>query len=130
VLRLIGNSRGKLEQVFETILSHTIRICEAEFGTMYQREGEAFRAVAMQGVPNAYADQRTREALFRPPAGGGLDRVVQTMREVRIADITEDKAYPQNSAMVKLAGARSTLTIPMTQENELIGAVTIYRTEV
>jgi hypothetical protein len=46
--------------VFETMLAHAVRICEAKFGTLYLCEGKGFRAVAMHNAPPAYAEARAR----------------------------------------------------------------------
>ena len=40
--------------MFQAMLENATRICEAKFGTMYFREGDAFRAVAMHGAPPSY----------------------------------------------------------------------------
>src|SRR5580704_4686042 len=47
VLRVISSSPGELQPVFQAMLENATRICEAKFGTMYFREGDGFRAVAM-----------------------------------------------------------------------------------
>ena len=53
---------------------------------------------------------------------------------VHIADIQAEPAYlerdPRPVALVELAGARTLLAVPMLKENELIGAIAIYRQEV
>src|SRR6516162_2760462 len=41
VLRVISSSPGELEPVFKTMLENATRICEAKFGTMFLREGDA-----------------------------------------------------------------------------------------
>ena len=41
VLRVISSSPGELEPVFQAMLENATRICEANFGTMYLREGDA-----------------------------------------------------------------------------------------
>ena len=58
VLRVISSSPGELEPVFQAMLENATRLCEAKFGTMYFREGDAFRAVAMHGAPPAYMEAR------------------------------------------------------------------------
>ena len=55
VLAVIGSSPGDLKPVFEAILSNATRICEAKFGTMFLRDADAFRVVAMHNPPPAYA---------------------------------------------------------------------------
>src|SRR5262249_38824289 len=63
-----------------------------------------------------------------------LGRVVSTKRTVHVIDAMSDDAYahrdPLRVTAVELLGARTFLTIPMLKENELVGAITIYRTEV
>ena len=53
---------------------------------------------------------------------------------VHIQDITAEPAYverePSRVALVELAGARSYVMVPMLKENELVGAIAIYRQEV
>jgi adenylate cyclase len=62
--------------------------------------------------------------------------VVATKQPVQIADIVNEPHYfdvPSGySAVVltKLSGARTVLAVPMLKENELIGGIVIYRTEV
>src|SRR5215813_2068804 len=45
MLRVISNLPGKLEPVFQSMLENATRLCEAKFGTLYLREGQAFRLV-------------------------------------------------------------------------------------
>jgi hypothetical protein len=51
VLHVISSSPGALEPVFQALLANAVRICEAKFGTLYLREGDALRVVAMHGAP-------------------------------------------------------------------------------
>ena len=136
VLRVISSSPGELEPVFQAMLENARRICEAEFGVLYRCEGDALRAVAMHGAPQAYVEERRRNPLIRPPPQTTLGRVMATKQPVQIADIVNEPHYfdvPSGYSAVlltKLSGARTVLAVPMLKENELIGAIVIYRTEV
>src|SRR5215510_1898394 len=66
VLRVISSSPGKLEPVFQAMLENAVRICNAKFGTMVLREGDAFRTVALHNAPPAYAELRRREPVIHP----------------------------------------------------------------
>jgi class 3 adenylate cyclase/putative methionine-R-sulfoxide reductase with GAF domain len=136
VLKVISSSPGELEPVFQAMLENARRICEAEFGALYRCEGDTLRAVAMHGAPQAFVEERRRNPLIRPPPQTTLARAMATKQPVQIADIVNEPHYfdvPSGySAVVltKLSGARTVLTVPMLKENELIGAIVIYRTEV
>src|SRR6185369_15195304 len=136
VLRVISSSPGQLEPVFQAMLQNARRICEAEFGVLNQCEGEALRAVAMHGAPQAFVEERRRNPLFRPPPQTALGRVVATKQPVQIADIVNEPHYfdaPTGYSAVVLAkhsGARTVLAVPMLKENELVGAFAFFRQEV
>jgi GAF domain-containing protein len=136
VLKVISSSPGELEPVFQAMLENARRICEAKFGALYRCEGDALRAVAMHGAPQAFVEERRRNPLIRPPPQTTLARAIATKQPVQIADIVNEPHYfdvPSGYSTVlltKLSGARTVLTVPMLKENEPIGAIVIYRTEV
>jgi transcriptional regulator with GAF, ATPase, and Fis domain len=134
VLRVISSSPGDLEPVFETILANATRICEAKFGILYLRDGEAFRLRALHGAPPAFAEASWRDPVVQPGPRTGFGRVIQTKQPVHIVDVTVDPAYaerdPLRVPLVEEAGARSFVIVPMLKENELIGTIAIYRQEV
>jgi GAF domain-containing protein/CheY-like chemotaxis protein len=133
VLRVIASSPGDLQPVFEAILENAVRICGARFGTLFLREGEAFRVVAMHNTPPALAELRRREPLMRPGPGTALARSIKSKRVVQIPDIKADRAYlerdPVRVAVVELGGYRSVVGVPLLRENEAIGAFNLYRQE-
>ena len=134
VLRVISSSPGELEPVFEAILANATRICEAKFGILYLRDGEAFRLSALHGAPPAFAEASWRDPVVQPGPRTGFGRVIQTKQPVHIVDVTVDPAYaerdPLRVPLVEQAGARSFVIVPMLKENELIGTIAIYRQEV
>src|SRR5215467_3549553 len=89
VLKVISSSPSELKPVFDAILEHATRICEAKFGTMWLREGDAFRVVALHNAPPAYAELRRRNPIVHPHPKSGLGRLVATRQVVHIADILE-----------------------------------------
>jgi two-component system, NtrC family, sensor kinase len=134
VLKVISSSPGELEPVFMAMLENAVRICEAKFGTMFLREGDAFRTVALHNAPPAYAELRRRNPIIHPHPKSGLARLVATRQVVHIADILEDQGYlagaPISVAIFETAGARTLLVVPMLKDNEVVGAILIYRQEV
>src|SRR5262249_23065723 len=131
VLRVISSSSGELEPVFEAMLANAVRICEATFGTLFLRDADAFRVVAMHNAPPAYADARKREPLVRPMPDTPLRGVARTKQVIQIADIRRMQSYierdPSVIAAAELAGYRTVVCVPMLKDHELIGAISIYR---
>ena len=125
VLRVIANSPGELEPVFQAMLASAIRICEAKFGTLLLFEEDRLRLVAMHGAPDEFEELRRRD----PTVPIYVRRLVETRQIVHLANIAEEEPYA-SSPLVKLAGARSFMLVPMLKGNELIGAITIYRQDV
>ncbi len=127
VLGVISSSPGDLKPVFESILANATRICQAEFGTIYRYDGTLFHTEAFFNEPPELVEFRKRRGPFRPPEGQPLERMMQIGAVVHSAD---DAAQPVVSPSARLGGARSHLAVPMFKEGTLVGAITIYRTEV
>jgi two-component system, NtrC family, sensor kinase len=130
VLRVISSSPGELEPVFQAMLENATRLCEAKFGTMYFREGDAFRAVAMHGAPTAYRESRLH-ALVIPGPGNTFGHILKTKHALQVEDAAADQGYsdrdPTRVSAVELGGIRTLLSVPMLKANEVIGAIAIYR---
>ncbi len=134
ILSVISKSPGDLDPVFHTILENSSRLCEASIGTLYFREGDGFRAVAMYGATRAFMEA-SLHTLRHPEPSSGLGRVVQSKRPVQIEDVAADLTHYSEhdrirAAAVELGGVRTLLCVPMLKYNELIGAIAIYRQEV
>ena len=88
----------------------------------------------MHNVPPAFAEMRRSNPVIRPSPGTGLDRVQRTKQVVQILDLKSEQTYrdraPATVALVELAGARTLLVVPMLKDDELVGAIAIYRQEV
>jgi signal transduction histidine kinase/putative methionine-R-sulfoxide reductase with GAF domain len=130
VLSVISSSPGELEPVFQTMLANATRICEAKFGTLWLCEGDSFRAVALHNAPPAYAKARRRELLLRPPPDTALGRAASTKQVVQIDDIGTQGYDPEWRAAIELGSYRTVVCVPMLKDNELIGAISIFRQEV
>ena len=131
VLSVISASPGELKPVFETMLANALRLCEAAAGTMYLRDGDGFRVAETLGMPSAFAEIQAHD-LIHPHPDTGLGRALGTHRTVHIPDLLSDAAHRHGSPRMAALDAtvRSLLVVPMLQENELIGAISMYRHEV
>ena len=122
--------------MFEAILSNATRICEARLGNLFLREANGYRSVAAHGPPSRYAEWYQQEPVIdlRKHPATPLAYLDRTREVLHITDLASDPAYdrhdPRVAALVESAEARTLLIVPMFRENELVGAIGIYRTEV
>jgi signal transduction histidine kinase len=135
VLQVISSSPGDLEPTFEAMLANAAKLCEASYGAMWLCEGDAFRVAALRGpLPPAYTEQWRSGTLLRPGPEVPLARVAKAGKPLQILDLRQDRAYldrnPLSVTGVDVAGIRTLLVVPMNKENELVGAIAIYRKEV
>jgi GAF domain-containing protein len=127
VLGVISSSPGELEPVFNAMLEKAVALCQAKFGNLVLFEDGKLRMVALHGAPRPYEDLRRRDPIV--PISAVLGRLVETKQMIHVADLATQERYA-TSAIVKLAGARSFVGVPMLKEGRLIGAIAIYRQEV
>jgi GAF domain-containing protein len=134
VLQVISSSPGELEPVFNAMLENATRICEAKLGNLFLREGNCLRAVAVHGE-SYYADRYRREPTvdISQIPGTPLDRAIKRKQVIHIPDIRLDQSYLDGNrilvALADTAGPRTELVVPMLKEDELVGAIVIYRQE-
>ena len=134
VLQVISSSPGELQPIFESMLENGTRLCEAKFGVLYLYEDSGFRVVASHSIPPAFAEARRLRGTFLPPAGTPLGDTITTKQTAHVSDLSATRPYAERVATVvaavELGGIRTTVSVPMLKDNELIGAITIYRQEV
>jgi GAF domain-containing protein len=136
VLRVISQSPGELDPVFQTVLESATRICEAQFGHFFLVEGRDFRVVALQSVALTYPGWLKRGSKLAPLDNphGPLAQLDRTKKIVHITDLAAEQAYIERNArmvaLVESSGARTFLGVPLFKEETLIGAIAIYRQEV
>jgi GAF domain-containing protein len=128
VLEVISASPGELRRVFQAILENAVRICDAKFGTMFYYEGGAFHAAADLNLPPTLAEFILRRGSFQPRAGSTLEHLLRTRQVVHMRDASAKDALL--NPVGELGGARAYIAVPMLKENELVGAIIIYRQEV
>ena len=130
VLRVISSSPGELEPVFNAMLANATRICEANFEVMFGFEDGKFRGVSSVGVPPEFADFVRQARVWGPETG--LGRLARTKQTVHVIDARADvaSAEPNRRAAIEMAGMRTFATVPLLKDDELIGAMGVFRQEV
>jgi signal transduction histidine kinase len=132
VLSTISSSPGDLRPVFEAMLANAVRVCDAQVGILWRREGDGFRPGAIHGVPPNLTG--VVPTLWRPSPESMLAQMERTQEVAQVADARLTPAYLSGEAwpvaVTEQLGERSFLVVPMLREGELIGALQIFRKEV
>ena len=133
VLQVICSSPGELEPVFETMLENATQICESQIRNCSGLTDDAFQAVAFMAhhrlrrtassaVQCHPMPPEPARSSWRNKASGSYRRHCSRARISQRPDSL--------SRLVELAGVRTFLVVPMLKEDELVGAIVIYRQEV
>jgi len=130
VLRVIAESAGKLEPVFQSILTHAVRLCGAKFGNLWLYEEGVFRIAAIHGGPPKYCEYLRRQPIVEPKPENNFGRLLKTRRAFQIADLRKHAKDGLRRASVRHAGTRSIAAVPMVKDGKVVGVLAIYRQEV
>jgi signal transduction histidine kinase/putative methionine-R-sulfoxide reductase with GAF domain len=135
VLHVISSSPGELQPVFDAILNNATRICQANFGTLFLREGEALRVAAHHGsLTKAWDKQWGVGTLIQADASLQAFQTLLARQPLQVVDLSKASSYlarnPKAVNSVEVGGIRTMVTVPMLKDTEAIGVITIFRTEV
>src|SRR6516225_4080589 len=135
VLKVIARARGDLQPVFQTMLANATELCGASYGALWLRVEDGFRYAALHGdLPQIWTDHLRSGTVIRVRPDVPLARMLQTLRPVSIPDMRADPGYlngdPLPVSGVDSGGIRTLLVVPMLKNNDLVGAIAIYRKEV
>src|SRR5262249_23952942 len=108
------------------MLANATRLCEAKFGFLFLREGDAFRAVAMRGPPPIVEwMQQAPVVELRDHPHVPLARIARTKEALHVSDLTAEQCYmrdPRMVALVEAAGAPSVTAVLLPKAAQRIGA--------
>ena len=128
ILGVIASSPTDIQPVFQTIVDNAVRLCEAQNGAVFRFDGEVFRSVVHRNVSpalHAYGENTP----IRPGRESAVRRLGLEKRPVHIPDMLADPEciVPEP---YREEGMRTSLAVPLLKENNLIGAIAIWRREV
>ena len=116
------------------MLESAARLCDASFGNIFRWDDDALRLVATYNTPAAFVEARSHLPLRRDQ-NNPIGEMLAAKTVLHVHDLAADERYtnrrdPNIIAAVEQGGIRTFLAVPMLKDNELIGALIVYRQEV
>jgi GAF domain-containing protein/CheY-like chemotaxis protein len=126
VLKVIGRSTFDLQPVFETLAENAVRLCEATQALICRFDGQLLRPVVTHNLTPENKEYLEQNPIA--PGRGSLNgRVALERRTVHIPDVHADPEYTYGDRQLPF---RTLLGVPMLRADELLGVITIQRSEV
>jgi class 3 adenylate cyclase len=129
VLAAIGRAGSDPQPVFDLALAHAARLCGADAGGLWLRDGDRSRWGA--GWRADGMSVKTTEDYYRqnPPVvdnRGLTGRVYRAGTVVQIPDVTVDSDYPKEHLQYTV-GVRTAIGVPLLRDGTVIGVLSLLR---
>jgi signal transduction histidine kinase/ActR/RegA family two-component response regulator len=129
ILLAFGRQDNRADQILDTIVERAGRLCRADVSQLFLLEGGVYRLSRVSGsIPESYRRQLINQPIkiSRDSLNG---RVAIDRRTHQITDVLQDPDYGRPD-LQRLAGFRTLLAAPMLLGDDVVGMLSMYRTEV
>jgi two-component system, NtrC family, sensor kinase len=125
VLKVVSRSTFDLPTVLNTLTESAARLCAADMGILFQRDGDLFRLAANYGF-SPEAKQYAVEHPIRLDRCTVTGRAALEDRVIHIPDVLVDPEFDHQRAF----GYRTSLGVPLLREGSTIGVFVLVRDKV
>jgi class 3 adenylate cyclase/DNA-binding NarL/FixJ family response regulator len=126
VLKEVGKATRDPTPVFIAVVRHALRLCRADSGGMWRRDGDQFVFVAdTWGASTFQAYAATHPQALS--ASGVVGRAARLKQTVIIPDLDVDPDYPAEALaeLRKAVPAKQLMGVPLLLDGEVIGVISI-----
>jgi signal transduction histidine kinase len=130
VLKAISRSTFELQPVLDTLIESATRLCGAQQGFIFRRDGELYYLAADHNAPPAFREW-ARPMPIRAGDGSIVGQVALEGGTVQIPDAQANVAWrTRNVTAPAIGDVRTLLGVPMLREGIPIGVIAMWRSEV
>src|SRR5580692_7487754 len=128
VLRAIASSPHDLQPIFDAILDSATRLCRADIGSLRLSEESGLRRVAVRGDP-LLVSQVWSSFPVLAEEGSLTSRLAASRLPTHIPDLTALEGEHRDDVWITAvnAGFRTALTVPLLNDNEVVGIISLGR---
>ncbi len=128
ILAALGRSASDLATILGTVVDSARLLCRADVSQIHLVDGDVYRLARSSGLSDDVV-----EFMAAHPVGADrgslIGRVGLYGRTQQIPDVLDDPDYGR-AELQRIAGLRTVLGVPMVLDNELVGVLLVWRTEV
>ena len=128
VLGVISRSKFELQPVLDTIVSTAVRLCQAEWGSIFKLEHGRFHAVAFAGGGadwDKWVEFVRNNPIDPEDRGTVIGLVVRKGRTVHVADARAEPAITYGTE--RFGKQRTVLGVPLMRGGALLGVIILRR---
>jgi signal transduction histidine kinase len=129
ILAALGRAADNPGEVLDTVLEYAARLCGAQAVQLFLVDGDVFRVERVSGeTPEDYRTYLLDNPIARSRSST-VGRAAEDMCTNQIADVLSDAEYGRHD-LQKLTGFRTLLSTPMILQDEVVGVLSMWRTDV